>query len=351
VQALRSLDCGEPSAAVEALGAFMKIRLFGLSLVFLIPAVADAKECVYAERQTFLARVVAVDSAKARFLGGERDTAETPSETPLLGPKEIVLAFEQGPHSAYTKYILDILDKHCVKATFFFKGSAALANASAVRDVARRGHTLAAGPWSKPVTFDAVTLEDAKNELEKGLAAVAKAANEPVAPFYRVASRGLTPDFRAYLDERGVSLWRADIESGDTEPGLTPTVFANRTISRVQEGGRGVVSFHDTSKATVDALDSILTNMQIEGFKVVQIVPAANFAPKADVLERLSLPAAASPRVARPTPDQGQREGVRPPSRELPRAAAAPERPQAQRPAAERQDYTRRTGSGDAPSQ
>ncbi|MFT4077692.1 polysaccharide deacetylase family protein [Rhodomicrobium sp.] len=324
----------------------MKIGLLGLWAVVLFPALADAKECVYAENKSFLARVVAVDSAKRHAYGGEQNAGEVMAEPSLLGEKEIVLFFEQGPHSAYTKYILDILDKHCVKATFFLKGSAALANAATVRDVARRGHTLAAGLWPKAGATEAVKFEDARNETESGLAAVAKASNEAVAPFLRVSQRALTPELRAYLEERGVSLWHADIESGDGDPGLTPTAFANRTLARLKEAGKGVLVFRDTSKTTVDALDSVLVNMEIEGFKIVQIVPAANFVPKPDILAKLSIPATVSaPRVARPSTDQAEerRRDMSPPARETQRSAG----PVPQSRSDERRNAAQRAGSED----
>ncbi|MBJ7544299.1 polysaccharide deacetylase family protein [Rhodomicrobium udaipurense] len=324
----------------------MRIWLFAVGAFVLIPALAEAKECVYTEK-SFLARVVAFDSQKRHTYGGEKGGAgEATSEPPLLGEKEIVLSFEQGPHSAYTKYVLDILDKHCVKATFFLKGSAALANSVAVRDVARRGHTLAGGVWSKA---NAAKPEDARNELESALAAVAKASKEPVAPFLRMSQRALAPEFQAYIEERGVSLWYADIESGDGDQGLTPTAFANRTLARLKEAGKGVLALRDTSKMTVDALDSILINMEIEGFKIVQIVPTANFEPKAEVSEKLSLPAAvAPPRVARPAADQRaeqqRRDAPRPLARETPRVAAPAAQPQ--RRLSERENAARQTGSG-----
>ena len=49
------------------------------------------------------------------------------------------------------------------------------------------------------------------------------------------------------------------------------TKFANRTLERLYQAGKGVIEFHDTRKVTVDALDSILVNLKANGFKLVQI--------------------------------------------------------------------------------
>ena len=72
--------------------------------------------------------------------------------------------------------------------------------------------------------------------------------------------------------------------SGAAEPGLTPSKLANRTLERLAETGKGILEFHDTRKVTVDALDSILVNLKANGFKLVQILPAGNFAPKDEYL-------------------------------------------------------------------
>ncbi len=48
-------------------------------------------------------------------------------EPQFLGPKEVVLTFDDGPLPKYTKPILEALDKFCTKATFFSVGQMALA--------------------------------------------------------------------------------------------------------------------------------------------------------------------------------------------------------------------------------
>src|SRR5262249_45672248 len=153
-----------------------------------------------------------------------------------------------------TKYILDILDHHCAKATFFFTGSAALANPTAVRDAAHRGHTLGAGPWIASARLGTTSAEGPPAGIEKSFAAIAKASGSPVAPFFRSASASLTAVDLAYLKERGVSLWYTDLEPAGLESGLTPTQLANKTLLRIRELGQGIIQFHDTRKVTVDAL-------------------------------------------------------------------------------------------------
>jgi peptidoglycan-N-acetylglucosamine deacetylase len=263
----------------------MESKVLALMILCASCAEAAAKECDYGGPKAFLSRVVAVDSQKGD--GGEQSVR--PSL--VLNGKEIVLTFDQGPHGAYTKNILDILDRHCVKATFFMTGSAALKYASEVRDVAQRGHTLAASAWSPGADFQALSFEAAKVEIDKSLAAVAQASNGPAAPFVRLNAKNLAPDLVSHLKDEEVSDWPADVAAGDLEPGLSASKLANRAIAQVQAAGKGVIQFHDTSRTTVDALDSILLNLKLAGFKVVHAVPAGSYTPKPEYLAELSKPA------------------------------------------------------------
>jgi peptidoglycan-N-acetylglucosamine deacetylase len=253
---------------------------------------ANASGCDGSSTKSMLSRVVAVDSANGAIY--EKEGTSTASNAPpalVLNDKEIVLTFDQGPHPANTEYILYTLDRFCVKAVFFFTGSAAVANPGVVREVARRGHTLAAGPWSASAGFANMSLEDAKSEIEKGLTAVAKNSDAPVAPFFRIAGNAPPPDVLAYLRERRASLWSFDIASGDDEPDITSVQFFNRTLAKIREAGKGVIQFRDTRKVTVDTLDDILLVARQSGFKVVQPVPATSFKPTEEYLAGFMQPA------------------------------------------------------------
>ncbi len=265
----------------------MKCKAFSLVLCLLGFTSARA-ECTYESAKGMLSRVVAVESANGAIYGKRPagDASEAPSPL-VLNDKEIVLTFDQGPHPKYTDYILFSLDKFCVKAVFFFSGSAAAANPVWVREVAARGHTVAAGPWSLSPDFTVLSADAAKKEIEKGFAAVAKAAGTQPAPFFRIQPNLMPPTVLAHLKERGVSLWSYDIASGDTESG-TAAQSESRVMTKLRELGKGVIRFHDTSKVTVDALDDILSEAKQNGFKVVQPVAVTNFAANLDDLASMA---------------------------------------------------------------
>ena len=60
-----------------------------------------------------------------------------------LAHKEVVLTFDDGPLPEYTSKVLDALEAHCAKATFFVVGRMAKAYPATLKKVARFGHTIA----------------------------------------------------------------------------------------------------------------------------------------------------------------------------------------------------------------
>jgi peptidoglycan/xylan/chitin deacetylase (PgdA/CDA1 family) len=275
----------------------MKCKAFSLVLCVLGFAGARA-ECTYESHKSMLSRVVAVDSSNGTIYGRRPDSDASDAPSPLLlNDKEIVLTFDLGPHAKYTDYILFSLDKFCVKAVFFFSGSAAAANPVWVREVAARGHTVAAGPWSPSPDFTVLSADAAKKEIEASFAAVERAARTQPAPFFRFPSNLIPPVVLTHLKERGVSLWSYDIASGDTESG-SAAQLERRVMTKLHELGKGVIQFHDTRKVTVDALDDILSEVKQNGFKVVQPVAVTNFAANLDYLAGMTKEEPEKPRSA-----------------------------------------------------
>ncbi|MGA0619613.1 polysaccharide deacetylase family protein, partial [Ligilactobacillus salivarius] len=71
-------------------------------------------------------------------------------QTAPLAARQVAFTFDDGPNPDTTPLILDILDRHCVKATFFIIGIYAERHPEIVRDIAARGHTIGTHTWSHP---------------------------------------------------------------------------------------------------------------------------------------------------------------------------------------------------------
>jgi peptidoglycan/xylan/chitin deacetylase (PgdA/CDA1 family) len=244
-------------------------------------SIAHAADCADDPKTTGLSRTVAIDSTGGKQFG----RLQYPKTAPIRR-MEIVLTFDDGPHPQHTKQILDMLDRHCVKATFFTVGRMALFMSAGLKDAAKRGHTIATHTWSHPRDLSKLPIEEAKMEIEKGFVATSYALGLPIAPFFRYPGLNDSPELNAYLASRDISVWSVDVVSDDTLPGTTPEQLINRAMERVRQMHGGVVLFHDLKAVTAEALDGFLTQIKLEGYKVVHVVSNSGYQPNPAMVAR-----------------------------------------------------------------
>jgi peptidoglycan-N-acetylglucosamine deacetylase len=245
-----------------------------LSAVALSPA-WGAETCAHPETALGVSRIIEIDT-KSGPLFGEYSKLER--EPRFLGPKEVVLTFDDGPLPRYTKPILDALDQFCTKATFFNVGEMAMAYPNMVKEVIGRGHTVGAHTWSHPMNMRHMSLDKAEDQIERGFAAVALAAGRPVAPFFRFPGLSDSGPMLAYLQERGIASFTVDIVSNDSYIG-SPQRLIQRTMAQIAHQNGGIVLFHDIKASTAKALPTILADLKKGGYKIVMLRPKAEYTP------------------------------------------------------------------------
>jgi len=272
----------------------LKMR-FVLSLILLGAAASGAlasdNDCAYDPKTSSVARIIAADSAHGPVYGMALNAQSNRSyaRTLNLRDREVVLTFDDGPLGANTQTVLDTLDKHCVKATFFSVGRMALANPKLLREYDRRGHTIGTHTFSHPRAMDHMPIEDAKLEIEKGFAAVSSALGKPIAPFFRFPGLRDSPEAVAYLATRNISTWSVDVISGDTDPGANAAKVTRDVLARVRGAGKGIILFHDIKKPTAEALDGIITALKKDGYKFVHVVSNTNYQPDPEMIARADI--------------------------------------------------------------
>lgn len=225
--------------------------------------VVDA--CATSDEVLGLSRIVEVDAAAGPQFG------RTPlAEFNFLQDGEIILSFDDGPMRPYTEAVLNALDAHCTKATFFMVGRMAAADPAMVAQVARRGHTVAAHTWSH-ANLQTMEPDKAKDEIELGFSAVARALRGPIAPFFRFPYLRTTPFTVDYLRSRHIASFGIDADSRDFETREGAAVKAN-ILAQLAERRRGILLFHDIQPSTARVLKEILDVLKKRRFKVVHIV-------------------------------------------------------------------------------
>ncbi len=261
-------------------------RFFSSSLVAGLMVLAQgpvlAADCTEDPMISGISRTIAIGPADGMRFGRLQY-----SQTAPLRDKEVILTFDDGPLTPYTTSILNTLDRHCVKATFFAVGRMALYNPGALKAVAKRGHTIATHSWSHPRDMSKLPVEQAKLEIEKGFAAIGHAVGAPIAPFFRFPGLNHSPELNEYLISRNISIWSVDVVSGDTHADMTPERLVNETMNRLRAVGRGILLFHDIKKVTADAIDEIIVRLKLEGYKIVHVVSNTSYIPDPEVAARI----------------------------------------------------------------
>lgn len=199
-----------------------------------------------------------------------------------LGPKEIALTFDDGPDPKTTERVLDILDRHCIKATFFMVGWYAKARPDLVREVAARGHTIGTHSWLHPNNLRHLPLKDAKREIARGFAAVeeALAAAPPedqarLAPFFRFPGLNDSAPLMKWLAARNIATVSCEFGADDWLR-ISAAEVKRRALANIDQLGRGILILHDTKPHTADMLPDLIVALRKRGYRFVQLVPESD---------------------------------------------------------------------------
>lgn len=262
--------------------------LLAAGMGWLTPLSDPVAACTEGPATLGVTRIVEIDTTAGPLYG---DMSKYVREDSFLGPKEVVLTFDDGPMPRITKSILDTLDAFCTKATFFSVGQMALAYPQFAKDVIARGHTLGAHTWSHPLNIPSRGFDKARDEIDRGFAAVALAAGQPIAPFFRFPGLGDSDPLLDHLQKQGIATFTVDVVSNDSFIS-SPERLAQRTIAQTETRNGGILLFHDIKASTAKALPTILSELKQRGYKVVHMRPKTPFFPvqgyEADLAPRLA---------------------------------------------------------------
>jgi peptidoglycan/xylan/chitin deacetylase (PgdA/CDA1 family) len=211
-----------------------------------------------------VSRVVEIDTHGGPGFGFEQYKAYD-----FLEPGEIVLTFDDGPWPNNTPAVLAALAAQCTKALFFPIGEHATWHPEILKQVVAAGHTVGSHTWSH-ADLAKKSPADGKDEIEKGFSAVAASAGAPISPFFRFPALRQTPEMVAYLGERNIGIWSADLDSFDFMT-KKPEKVIESVMTKIKKRGKGIILMHDFQKPTSIAMPELLSQLKAAGFKVVQV--------------------------------------------------------------------------------
>jgi len=170
----------------------------------------------------------------------------------------IALTFDDGPNPAYTPKILDQLDVHSAKATFFLIGCEVERHRNLVREVVRRGHAVGNHTYSH-ANLAAVSPRVLREEIDRGRAVIEEATGIPVRllrpPAGNMSLRGLT-----YAAQKGLTVVLWSVDSRDWAREGPETILQTLNGASVRSGD--ILLLHDDYPETLAALPAALINLR-----------------------------------------------------------------------------------------
>lgn len=183
--------------------------------------------------------------------------------------REIWLTIDDGPDREDTPRILDALDRHQARATFFVIGERAEANPELIGEISRRGHQIAHHTYSHPAaTFWVAGPGRVRNELDQTLDVLERAGARP--SWFR-SPVGIKNLFLGEeLKVRNLASVGWNIRSYDSRS-ENPVSVATRVMAQVRPGS--IVLMHEgaqlDSRVRVRAIELVLEALSARGFACV----------------------------------------------------------------------------------
>mgnify|MGYP004520420061 CR=1 FL=1 len=177
--------------------------------------------------------------------------------------KMVAITLDDGPHATNTQKILDILDAHNAKATFFMLGQNVVNNEEVVKDVYKRGNEIGIHTWDhKQLTK--LSQDEIVSQVERTSDAIYKIIGKRpklVRPPY-----GAINDTVKNSINYSLILWNIDSldwKSRD-EKQIVPLV-----MNSVQDGD--IILLHDIHSTTVPAVEKIVSQLEEQGYQMVTV--------------------------------------------------------------------------------
>ena len=185
--------------------------------------------------------------------------------TPAAAGKTIALTFDDGP-GPYTAQLLDILDQHGAKATFFLIGSKVSAQADVLRRMHSRGHQLGNHSWSHP-ELPKLPVDQIAGEIDRTNEAIRQATGvKPsiLRPPYGAVNSAVLEQLRL----RGMSsiLWSVDTRDWADR---NSDIVCSRAVAGAHPGA--IILMHDIHQTSVNAVPCILNALKQQGYSFVTV--------------------------------------------------------------------------------
>lgn len=192
---------------------------------------------------------------------------EAPSE--VEGSKVIALTFDDGPSTATTPRLLDILQGRGVHATFFVLGNLAVRSPDLVRREEAEGHEVASHtPYHHQLTkLSATQVQAEAAEMDR----IFREILGHVPPFTRPPYGSYNATVGRAL-EQPMILWSIDPRDWADR---NANIVCARVTSAARDGA--IILVHDIHATTVEAVPCIIDNLRARGYSFLTVSELAAY--------------------------------------------------------------------------
>jgi len=175
----------------------------------------------------------------------------------------IALTFDDGPHKAVTNRILDILEQHNAKATFFVLGLQVETHAETLQRIHSLGCQIGNHSYNHKY-LHSLSSEEILKEIED--------TNSLIREIIGIEASIVRPPYGApndYLKElipHPLVLWSVDPKDWNN---FDKEAIINEVLGKVKDGD--IVILHDTYPTTADACEIIIPKLIEEGYQLVTV--------------------------------------------------------------------------------
>ena len=181
--------------------------------------------------------------------------------------KVLYLTFDAGYENGCTAMILDILEKHQVKAAFFLVGSYLDKHPDLVRQMVEEGHIVGNHTMTHP-DMSAITDKAAfQKELAEVETRFLEITGKELPKFYRPPQGVYSEENLKMAQELGYKtvFWSLAYKDWDNDKQPTEDYALSKLLSRTHNGA--VILLHSTSHTNMHVLDTLLTKWEEMGYR------------------------------------------------------------------------------------
>ena len=193
---------------------------------------------------------------------------ELPIYSVQTDEKKISISFDAAWGAEDFNQIIEILDKHNVKTTFFMTGEWVEKYPECVKILVEKGHDLGNHSTSHP-DMTTLTKERQKEEILKVHNAVKELTGYEM-DLFRPPYGAYNNDVIRSCYENGYYPIQWDVDSLDWKD-LSANEIINKVCNHKALDCGSIILCHNGAKHTAEALDEMLTNLKNQGFEIVPI--------------------------------------------------------------------------------